>query len=233
MKPSTIADEFTHITEQMTKILQSHDPKLLVKQCGTIMAIASDHVYNVKLFSDDQITKLKNYNNTNVSLLLQELSHLWSWSNHSVLRVLVGFCDEAIKLLDEFDCHLDPFEPIASYPVLEIKPTNVTTQAVLKVKFAKDISTLVLQDVFNMCSLVMSKCDVTQYCPQLLATEQIQGFITIYWSIPKCVVNVIGSKVLQHSNNFYEIGVLEVQIYPDIHIFTNFNVSLAILVSLL
>ena len=175
--------------------------------------MASD---GINFFSDDQIKQLNNYSNT--SLLLQDLSHLWSWSNHSVLRVLVGFCPEAIKLLDEFDCRLDPFEPITSYPVFEIMPNDATTQVVLNVKFAVGTSKVTLQDVFDMCSLVVTKCDVTRYCPQLIATQQAQGFITIYWSIPKHVVNLITSKTLQYSTKFYDMGILEVKIYPDIKI---------------
>ena len=34
------------------------------------------------------------------------------------------------------------------------------------------------------------------------------------------IVNLISSKVLQHSGKFYELGVLEVAIYPDIKITT-------------
>jgi len=224
-EPSTIVDEFSYVTEQVIKIFQSHDPKLLVEQCETIMA--SD-VYSIKFFSHDQIHQLNEYKTT--PLLLQELSHLWSWSNHSVLRVFVGSCDEAIKLLDEFDCRLDPLESITSYPVSEIIPTHVTTQTILNVKLSTDIDNFTLQDVFEMCSLVINGCDITWYCPQLLATKHAQGLITVYWSIPKCIVSLISSKVLHYRNYFCTMGVLEIEIYPYVHItvakMTKFNVSL-------
>ena len=216
LKPSTVADEFSCVTEQITKLLQSHDPEVLVGQCETV--IASDHVHGIKFFSDHQISQLKNYKNT--PSLLQELSHLWSWSNHSMLRSLVGFCNEAIKLLDKFDSHLDTSEPITSYPVFEIIPTDVTTQTTLKVKFAKDIPKSTLQDVLNICLLVVNQFGITQYCLQFIATQHTQSFTAIYWSIPKCIVNLISSKVLQHSNKFYDLGVHEVAIYPDIKIIT-------------
>ena len=214
-KPFTVAGEFAHVTEQVTKLLQSLDPKLLVEQCDMIMA--SD---GIKFFSDDQIQQLNAYSNT--PLLLQHLSHLWSWSNHSMLRVLVGFCNEAIKLLDEFDCRLDPFEPIISYPVFEILPNDVdvTTQTVFNVKFTEDTSKVTLQDVFNMYSLVTNKYGISQYCLQLIATQQVEGYIKIYCSIPNCVVNLISSKTLQGSSKLYDMGVLKVKIYPDIKIVT-------------
>ena len=214
IKPAAVADEFSYVTEQITELLQSHDPEVIVEQCETIMA--SDHDHGIKFFTDDQIEQLKSYNHT--LLLLQELSHLWSWSNHSMLRVLVGFCGEAIKLLDEFDDYLDPLQPITSYPVFEIIPTDVTSQTTLNVKSAKREAKITLQDVFDMCSLVLNHCGITQYCLQLIATQQAEGFVTIYWSIPKCIVNLISSTVLQHSSKLYDMGVVEVAIYPDIKI---------------
>lgn len=211
--PAAVADEFSYVTEQITELLKSHDPKVIVEQCEAIMA--SD---GIKLFSDKQIEQLNHY--SNISLLLYELSHLWSWSNHSMLRVLAGFSNESIKLLDEFDCRLDPLQPITSYPVLEMIPTDATSQTTLNVKFTKSVAKITLQDVFDMFSLVVNYCGVTRYCLQLIATQHGQGFITIYWSIPKCVVNLISSTVLQHSSKLYDMGVLEVAIYPDMKIIT-------------
>ena len=221
--PSTVADEFSHVTEQVTKLLQSHDPKLLVEKCEMIMA--SD-AHNIRLFSSNQIEQLKEYKNT--PLLLQELSHLWSWSNHSVMRVLVGSCDEAIKLLDEFDCHLDPFAPLCSYPVSEVAPTAATTQTVLDLKFAKDVHIFTLQDLFDTCLPVINKCGVTPYCPQFLATTQ--DLVLTHWSVPCCVANLIHTSVLQQRNYFYGIRVLEVGIYPYVKIVTNPDVSLAFII---
>ena len=211
--PAAVADEFSYVAEQITRLLQSHDSKVLVEQCESIMA--SD---GIKLFSDKQIKQLNRCND--LSVLLHELSHLWSWSNHSMLRVLAGFSDEVIKLLDEFDCHLDPLQPITSYPVFEIIPTDPTSQTTLNVKFSKSITKITLQDVFDKGSLVVNHCGVTQYCLQLIATQQDKGSVTIYWSIPKCIVNLISSAVLQHSSKLYDLGVLEVTIYPDIKIIT-------------
>ena len=226
-EPFTVADEFSFVIEEVIKVFQSHNPKMLVEDLEAIMA--SD-IHNIKFFSDDQIKQLKEYNNT--QLLLQELSHLWSWSNHSMLRVLVRSCNEAIKLLDEFNCHFDPSEPIASYPVFEVMSTNTaTTHTTLNVKFAEGLPITTLQDVTDMCSVVVNNCAVTQYCLQLIAIQHSRDTITIYWSIPKCVGNLISSKVLQHSSKFYDMEVDEVKIYPDIHITTgnifNLYVSLS------
>ena len=226
LKPSTVADEFFYVTEQITQLLQSHDPKVIVEQCEAIMA--SNHAHGIKFFSDEQVNQLNGYNTT--PLLLQELNHLWSWSNHSMLRVLVRACDKAVKLLDVFDSHLDPFEPITSYPVFETVPTDATSQTTLIVKFTRNVQEFTLQVVFDLCSLVVSNCGITHYCPQLIATQHVQGFIIIYWSIPMCVMNLIRTKVLQHESKLYDMGMLEVTIYPDTKIITgniaNPNVSL-------
>ena len=212
-EPSIVADEFSFVTEQVIKLFQSHDPNVLVEELEALMA--SDK-HGIKFLSDDQVEQLREYSNT--QSLLNELNHLWSWSNHSMLRVLVASCDEAIKLLDEFDCHLDPFQPIKSYPMFEITPPNATTHTTLSVKCNKGI--LTLQDVIDICSHVMNKCGVTHYCPQVLATEYTQNFITVYWSIPKCTMNLVIRKALEHSSQFYDMGIIEVVVYPDTHIIT-------------
>ena len=210
---STVADEFSFVTEQVIKLFQSHDPNVLVEELEALMA---GDKHDIKFLSDDQVKQLREYSST--QLLLHELSHLWSWSNHSMLRVLVGPCDKAIKLLDEFDCHLDPFQPIKSYPMFEIMPPNATTHTTLSVKYNKCI--LTLQDVIDICSHVMNKCAITHYCPQVLATEHTQNFSTIYWSIPKCIMNLVIRKALEHSSDFCDMGIVEVVMYPDTHIIT-------------
>lgn len=203
-------------------MLQSYDPRLLVEQCESIMA--SD-MHGISMFSNDQLNQLKEY--TNTPLLLQELSHLWTWSDHSVLRVLVGPCDEAVKLLDEFDCHLDPLEPISSYPASEIAPKNATTQTILEMKCNKDdIHEFSLQNVMDMGSLVTNKCDLTQHCLQLLRAAQ--GSIILYWSIPKCVSYLVSTTVLQHYNYFCENGILEVVIHPHVQIDTSETADLEV-----
>ena len=212
--PSTVVDEFSFVTEQVIKLFQSHDSKVLVEELEAIMA---SEKHGIKFLSDDQIEQLREYSNT--QSLLNELNHLWSWSNHSMLRVLVGSCDEAIKLLDQFDCHLDPCQSIKSYPMVEIMPTDTTTHTILSVKCNKCI--LTLQDVIDMCSHVMNKCGVTHYCAQLLATKYTQNFSTIYWSIPKCIMNLVIRKALDHSSHFCDMGIIEVVMYPDKHIITS------------
>ena len=124
-----------------------------------------------------------------------------------------------MKLLDEIDCRLDPLEPITSYPVCEITSVDTATQAVMELTCNNDMNEFSLQSAIDMCSFVVNKCDVTQYCLQLLST-QLQGSVIIYLSIPICVVHLISAKVLQNCNYFYNKGVIEVAIHPDIRIDT-------------
>lgn len=214
-KPFTIADEFSSVVDQVTRLLQPYDPGVLIEQCESIK---SSSVHDISFFSKDQLQQLNEYRNT--PLLLQELSHLWSCCNHSVLRVLIGCCDEAVKLLDEFDCHIDPLEPIGSYPLTEVAPVNATTHTTLEIKCNKtSLQEFSLQNAIDIGSLVTDKCDVTQHCLQLLGATQ--GFVTLYWSIPKCVLHLINTKVLQHSSYFHKKGVLEVMIHPYARINTS------------
>ena len=223
-EPPTVVDEFSRVTDQVIKLLQAYDPKLLVEQCTNIMA--SDK-HGINFFSNDQVKELQEYDNT--PMLLQDLSHLWSWDNHSVLRGLVGPSDDAVKLLDEFDSRLDISKPIASYPVSGITSIDGATRTILEMTCESDIHSFSLKDVFEMCSFVTSKCDITRYCLQLLL---IQDAVTLHLSIPKSVVHLICTKVLQHSRSLCNKGILEVAIHPDIQINTskiaNLDVSFVI-----
>ena len=71
----------------------------------------------INLFPDSYVAKLNNY--TSVVSVLQHLSFLFTWSDHSILKALVSCSPEAIHLLDEFDCFLDllKISPIVSYPI--------------------------------------------------------------------------------------------------------------------
>ena len=214
-KPFTVSDKFSSVVNQVTKLVQSCDPKLLIEQCKSLKC--SD-VHDIRFFSEDQLNQLKEYRST--PLFLQELSHLWSWSNHSVLRVLVGFCDEAIRLLDEFDCQLDPLEPIMSYAVSKEAPINLTTHAILEIKCnGSDIQDFSLQNAMDISSLIINKCNISQYCLKLLMATQ--GFITLHWSIPKCVMYLINARVQQRCSYFHKKGVLEVVVHPCVRINTS------------
>jgi len=108
-------------------------------------------------------------------------------------------------------------EPIASYPIpylsSDMIPTDpISTHTVLAIRCDQELYNCTLQYVYDMRSLMVEKCDITVHCLQLLAVRPNPTIL--YWTIPKCVVELISRKVPVHSEYLYSRGVLEVLMYP-------------------
>jgi len=181
--------------------------------------MASD-IHNISVFPDEFIKNLQRYSHT--SSLLKILSSYWSWSDHSILRTLLGDNDEAMKLLDEFDSQLDPLQNVSSYPLPSpapcMTPCDGSTHTVMAVKCAQQYHQCHLKHVFDVRSSMINRCDITPHCLQLLATNT--GSTVLYWLITKKVSAMISGRVVEYSSVFYGEGILEVSIFPGIRITT-------------
>ena len=224
-KPSSVHIAFLCLIDQLDEILQHNDYKALVAQCENIMACTCDQE-NIKLFSNVQIEKLKQFNTA--LLMVWSLRHFFTWSNHSILRLLLTeSSSEALRLLDEFDSRLDPLQSIASYPIpsfsSHMTPDDASTHTILAIRCDQKLYKSTLQYVYDMQSVMMEKCHITQHCLQLLAVRSEPTIL--YWTIPKLVVNLISKQVPQHSDYLYSKGVLEVLVYPKPLLSTGDDVS--------
>jgi len=203
---------FFHLFDQITELLQQYDHQQLLMRCREIKA---SEIHGIHLYSD---TQLSEYGST--LLLLRGLCYYITWSDHSILRVLSSCSTIGTKLLDKFNSNLDCIlmEPIASYPIpylssdmIPINPTS--THTVLAIRCDQELYNCTLQYVYDMRSLMVDKCEITLHCLQLLAVRPNPTIL--YWTIPKCVVELISSKVPVHSDFLYSRGVLEVLVYPE------------------
>ena len=213
---------FLDLLDQIKELLQLCDVSLLAETCKNLMA---SEKYRINLFTDSCMKHLSNYSNT--SSMLQYLSFLFSWSDHSILRALVSSSNEAIQLLDEFDSFLDPFNTIVSYPIcmfsLSMIPSEDSPCTLLAIRCDKELWQCSLQYVFNIRSIVVEMCDITQHCLQLLAIQNDP--IIFYWNIPKCVVDLIGINLLQHGEYLCSHGIVEVVAYPKQILFTGDDIT--------
>ena len=212
--------------DQIKEILQSCDASLLAEACNSLLASETD---KISLFSDVFIQSLSNCSST--ASLLQYLSFLFTWSDHSILRALVIFIDEAVQLLDVFDSSMDPLDTIVSYPIcvfsLSMIPSEDSPYTLLAIRCDKELQKCSLQYVFNIRSILVELCDITQHCLQLLA---IQSDPTIfYWNIPKCVVGLISINLLEYSEYLYSQGIVEVVAYPKQLLFTGDDITVGTL----
>ena len=136
-----------------------------------------------------------------------------------------------MKLLDEFESKLDPLQSITSYPVpclySNMIPTDTSTYTILAVRCDKELYQCTLQYVYDVQSLMIEKCDITQHCLQLLAVRSDPTIL--YWTIPKCVVDLINTNVPLHSEYLYSRGILELVVYSELVLTTGDNVCLGLL----
>ena len=210
-KCSTVSEEFLQLVDKLNELLKHCDPKKIIEHCSNLMA--SD-VCDIPLFPAEFIKSLQRYNHT--PSLLKVLSSFWTWSDHSILRTLLEFDDEALKLLDEYESQLDPLQQLSSYPLPPpaacMTPCDGSTHTVLAVKCAQQYHQCLLKHVFDVRSSIVNKCDITPHCLQLLATNS--GSTILCWLIPKSVATLICAKVLENRSVFYHEGILEVSIVP-------------------
>ena len=214
-EPLSVLTVYFQVSDFVVQLLSSYHVEVLLDVCENLMA--SDKS-DVKLFSNHQMKKLKDCDSS--LLLLQRLSLFFTWSNHSILRVLADHCSEAVNILDDFDCRVDSFELIASYPIpcfsLSMIPFDSSSHTILAIRCDQELYECTLQYVYDMQSVIMEKCDITQHCLQLLAVRSDPTIL--YWTIPKCVVYFINDNISLNIEYLYSRGILEVLMYPDLQL---------------
>ena len=220
--PSSLHVLFLNLIDEIKELFKQCDASLLTETCKHLMA---SEKHNINYFSDDYIKLLSNY--TSGASLLEYLSFLFSWSDHSILRALIVSSDKAIQVIDKFDSFLDPLDTIVSYPVcmfsLSMVPSKDSPYTLLAIRCDKELWKCSLQYVFNIRSILVELCDITQHCLQLLA---IQSDPTIfYWNIPKCVVELISNNILQHGEYLCSQGMVEIVVYPKQLLFTGDGIT--------
>ena len=211
IKGSIVLTLYLHLLDQLNELLRSYDHGMIVNQCRILKA--SDQ-HDIKLFSNDELLLLCLYGNT---MLIKVLCS-FTWSNCSILRSLVSYCSDAVKLVDEFESKVDALQPIASYPIpcfcAAMIPNDTSTYTILAVRCKVELYESSLQYIYDVQSVMIEKCDITQHCLQLLAVRSDPTIL--YWTIPKCVVDLINTNVPLHSEYLYSRGILEVLVYPDL-----------------
>ena len=224
--PSSVLTVFFQVCDSVIELLASYHVETLVDVCENLMA---NNKGFIEFFADHQMKKLK-YCNSSI-LLLRRLSLFFTWSNHSILRVLAHQCSEAVNILDDFDCRVNSFELIASYPIpcfsLNMIPVDTSTHTILAIRCDRALYECTLQYVYDMQSVMMEKCDITQHCLQLLAVRSDPTIL--YWTVPKCVVHLINTNVSLHNEYLYSRGILEVWVYPVLQLTFGDHVSVGLL----
>ena len=204
---SSILVTFFHLINDIAKLL----PPNILDNFQFERLMASD-VHDIKLFTDYEIDCLSKGND-----LASLLSYTSTWSNHSTMKVLVNSFSEADQLLDEYVSKLYLSQSISSYPIppfsSDMIPPDNSAHTILAIRYDQELYKCTLQCVFDVRSLMVEKFEIALHCLQLLA---VRSYPTIfYWTIPKCVVNLIKTKMQEHSECLYQNDIIEVIIYLE------------------
>ena len=223
LPPSSAFIEFLHVMDKVCESLQSYNPMVLLKICEKLKACEK---YKIDLFTDDEIKQLNNQ--PNVHYFISKLTLHFTWNDHSILRRIVEFNSVAANILDNFDSRLDLFLSVTLYPIPSLSynmlPTDTSTHTILAIRCEQELYNCTLKYVYDIRSLIMETCEITQHCFQLLAIRSDPTML--YWTIPKCVVELISNMVPQHAELLYSSGILEVMIYPNLSLATGDNVTM-------
>ena len=209
---------FIHLLGILDNLLQSVNPSVLVSKCSELFA--SD-IHKIALFSTDELNLFGQYNET--SMLIKRLRSHWTWYDHSVLKALLesSHLDGAMKLLDDFESHIDYTLPVTDYPISSVNhlmiPDRSSKYTLLATKYKGDatIRYLTLQCLTDLKMKMIRSFGITTHSVQLLAVNHSP--IIFYWLIPRAVVPLLSirSSVKKHSEQLKSIGLTEVAVYPN------------------
>ena len=211
LKPSTVEQVFWYTVKHIIELLSCCDPKLLIKWCKSLMA--SD-THEIKLFTPTFLDKIKQLETS--AAILKVLSHYWTWSNYSTLSTLAQFSNLALDMLEEFGRRLNTMLPITEYPVASLAvsmfPYATSSYTVLALECDHKLNHS-LQLVYDMQSVITENCHITQHALLLLAVDN--NPTRLYWMIPKSVVTIVNTGVIQCSQLLFSKGVMKIFIYPS------------------
>jgi len=211
--PSDVVLKYLDLFDNVVELLQSMHPHEVIEVLSSIKA---SNKYNY--FTDDSIGRMRKC--TSVSSIMKVVFPYTNWYDHSILRELVEVCDclEGVKLLDEFDARIDVILSITSYPISApsnlIVPDKSSSHTVMAVRHNQPLSSLSLQHIGAVKSLMVGMSDITKHALVLVAVANHSSAM-FFWLIPRRIVSIMTRAVVKHSTFVYEAGLLEVAIYPN------------------
>ena len=212
IKSSEVEKEFYYMSGHVIELLSCCYPKLLIKWCENLMASETHEVKLLPPYSVYRLRKLKTS-----SAILKMMSIFWSWSNHSILTCLAKFSEIAAALLEDFDQRLYINSSITKYPISPPAPSmiphNNNSFTILTLRCSRKLQ-LTVQVVYDVQSMMIEKCEITQHALQLLAVQSSP--LVLQWMISKCIVTIINVNVRRHHEYFATKGITEILIHPNI-----------------
>ena len=212
--PTDVVASFSGLFDKLSCLLQSCKIEAMI---SVLTSLKANDTYKVQLFPAEYIINLSS--STDPATLLRTLFPYCSWYDHSIIRELVCACNfpDAERALDVFDSCIDPTLPITAYPIPIFSPTMIphksSTHTVLAVVHNKELSSLTLQDVKVVKSVMVEKLCITKHACLFLAVADL-GVTMLYWLFPKNVLSIIMKKAQEYFEDLSTSGMLAEAVYP-------------------
>ena len=221
----TVHIRFLNLASQLKHKLKDHDPQNFLEACYKLTA----GVKTIPLVPSEYLEDL---GDADTSKIFSRLSFLWTWNDHSILRVLLEACDcqDGIKMLDEFESQIDTSQPMELFPIpspsAKMAPSSSSAYTVLFIRRKHDHGELVpLHCISDIVTIMVEKFGISLHALQLLA-GQANNPLILYWVILKTVVPVIHSGINEHLNFLKENMFTDIVIYPSTVLFATDNLNL-------
>ena len=91
-------------------------------------------------------------------------------------------------------------------------PHNNNSFTVLTLKCNRKLP-VTLQEVYDIQSMIIEKCEITEHALQLLAVQSSP--LILQWMISKYIVNDINDNVRKHYKYFASKGISDIFIHPN------------------
>lgn len=216
-KPSELSIHFIELLEKIINCLKHYKVPRLITKFNVLMA---DHASRIPFFPQKLLRKLGKCHT--VEDLFVELSPYMSWQHLHVLQLVVDAskCEEAKKLLAKFKSKIDESRSVMEYdfgpPCKRIVPAPNSSEALFCTKSATD--DMPLHDANEIKRALADSTGVEEHSFELTAVKN--GSIILYWLVVRSVIGLIIEGVRNNLSLFYNMGIVEVCIDPDVIITT-------------
>ena len=186
------------------------------KQAKLILACTYPEI---PLFSDEYLSKLAVAASSSESLpaLKIYLLPFVTWFNFSVLSELVKRSEDssADNLIDTYESHINPSQPITSYPFAipsHLMIPNNDSFTFVVTECTNQLHTL--SDIMKIQELLISEWNITINAIQLVTVKDV----LLYWMIPTCVKEHIeaASNDTAVQDALWQNGVTRLLTFPSV-----------------
>lgn len=210
--PSELPKHFGKLFDGIMDCLQHEEIPRLITKFNVLMA---DHASKIRFFPQKLLDALCECET--IEELFLKLSPYMTWQRLHVLQLLVeaSTSKQARKLLADFRSKIDKTRSVKEYfgPTVskKIAPARNSSEALFCTKSLEDDMSLGNADKIQMA--LADSTGVEEHCFELTGMQK--SSVILYWLVLRSVIGLIIEGVRDNLSQFYNMGIVEVCVYPD------------------